>query len=84
MPTPLDARTYRAPPDLLANRVILVTGSTRGIGRAVATDLVKHGATVILHGRNAKTLDALYEELRKLGPEPAVAALDLERAQGDE
>jgi NAD(P)-dependent dehydrogenase (short-subunit alcohol dehydrogenase family) len=84
MPTPLDPRTYSAPPDLLANRVILVTGATRGLGRAVATDLVKHGATVILHGRNAETLDALYEELRKLGPEPAVAALDLERAQGDE
>jgi NAD(P)-dependent dehydrogenase (short-subunit alcohol dehydrogenase family) len=84
MPTPLDPRTYAAPPDLLANRVILVTGATRGIGRAVATDLVKHGATVILHGRNVKALDALYEELRALGPEPAVAALDLERAQGDE
>ena len=84
MPTALDPRTYRAPPDLLANRVILVTGATRGIGRAVATDLVKHGATVILHGRDARTLDALYEELRKLGPEPAVAALDLERAQAAE
>jgi NAD(P)-dependent dehydrogenase (short-subunit alcohol dehydrogenase family) len=84
MPTALDPRTYRAPPDLLGNRVILVTGATRGIGRAVATDLVKHGATVILHGRDARTLDALYEELRKLGPEPAVAALDLERAQAAE
>jgi NAD(P)-dependent dehydrogenase (short-subunit alcohol dehydrogenase family) len=84
MSAPLDPRTYKAPPNLLANRVILVTGATRGIGRAVAMDLVKHGATVILHGRNAGTLDALYEELRKLGPEPAVAALDLERAQGDE
>ena len=66
------------------DRVILVTGATRGIGRAVATDLVKFGATVILHGRRARELDALYEELKALGPEPAVAQLDLERAQGDE
>lgn len=70
-------------PDLLADRVILVTGATAGIGRAVATDLVRHGATVVVHGRSAKKLQALYEELCELGPEPAVAQLDLERAQGD-
>ena len=80
----LDPLTYRARPDLFTDRVVCVTGATRGIGRAVATDLVKHGATVILHGRNARALDELYAELRELGPEPAVAALDLERAQGNE
>ncbi len=70
--------------DLLADRVIMVTGATAGIGRAVATDLTRHGATVILHGRNAKKLQALYEELCELGPLPTVAQLDLERAQGDQ
>jgi NAD(P)-dependent dehydrogenase (short-subunit alcohol dehydrogenase family) len=80
----VDPRTYVPAPNLLAERVILVTGATRGIGRAVATELVKHGATVILHGRNARALDELHAELRQLGPEPAAAALDLERAQGDE
>jgi NAD(P)-dependent dehydrogenase (short-subunit alcohol dehydrogenase family) len=79
-----DPRTYRARPALFADRVVCVTGATRGIGRAVATDLVKHGATVILHGRNARDLDSLYAELRELGPEPAVAELDLEHAQGNE
>lgn len=69
-------------PGMLDGRVILVTGATRGIGRAVATDLVRFGATVILHGRNARALQAAYDELRALGPEPAVAQLDLERAQG--
>ena len=77
-------RGYEPEPDCMSGRVVLVTGATRGIGRAVACDLVKHGATVVLHGRNAAALDALYEELRRLGPEPAVAQLDLERAQGDE
>jgi NAD(P)-dependent dehydrogenase (short-subunit alcohol dehydrogenase family) len=62
----------------------LVTGATGGIGRAVAEDLVKHGATVLLHGRSAPALEALYQELRQLGPEPAVAQLDFERAQGPE
>jgi NAD(P)-dependent dehydrogenase (short-subunit alcohol dehydrogenase family) len=39
---------------------------------------------VILHGRSAKVLDRLYQELKERGPEPAVAVLDFERAQGDE
>jgi NAD(P)-dependent dehydrogenase (short-subunit alcohol dehydrogenase family) len=64
-------------------RVILVTGATRGIGRAVSTALVRLEATVILHGRSASALDALYHELREQGPEPAVAELDFERAQGE-
>jgi NAD(P)-dependent dehydrogenase (short-subunit alcohol dehydrogenase family) len=80
----VEPKNYRAAPALLADRVICVTGATGGIGRAVATALVEHGATVILHGRNARALDALYTELRELGPEPAVAELDLERAQGNE
>jgi NAD(P)-dependent dehydrogenase (short-subunit alcohol dehydrogenase family) len=63
-------------------RVIMVTGATSGIGRAVASELVRSGATVILHGRNEKTLEALYQELKPLGPEPSVAQIDLERAQG--
>jgi NAD(P)-dependent dehydrogenase (short-subunit alcohol dehydrogenase family) len=77
-------RDYRPTPDALAGRVILVTGATGGIGRAVAHAFVRHGATVLLHGRDAKKLDALYRELAPLGPEPAVAQLDLERAQGPE
>lgn len=78
-----DWHNYTPSANALTDRVILVTGATRGIGRAVATDLVKHGATVILHGRNADALDEAYRELRQLGPEPAVAQLDLQRAQGD-
>jgi NAD(P)-dependent dehydrogenase (short-subunit alcohol dehydrogenase family) len=75
---------YQPAADALADRVILVTGATTGIGRAVARALVQHGATVVLHGRNAKLLDALYRELVPLGAEPAVAQLDFERAQGPE
>lgn len=78
-----DWQNYTPSAKALTDRVILVTGATRGIGRAVATDLVKHGATVILHGRDADALEGLYRELLPLGPEPAVAQLDLERAQGD-
>lgn len=73
---------YRAAPEHFAGRVVLVTGATAGIGRVVARELVTSGATVILHGRNEKALEALYQELKPLGPEPSVAQIDLERAQG--
>ena len=84
MSSPTSLRDYKPRIDQLKGRVILVTGANRGIGRAVSHDLARHGATVILHGRDARALDALYEEIRTLGPEPAVAALDLERATGED
>ena len=79
----MDLRGYAPPDDLLKDRVILVTGATAGIGRAVSRALITHRATVILHGRNANALEAAYQEGRSLGPEPAVVQLDLERAQGE-
>jgi NAD(P)-dependent dehydrogenase (short-subunit alcohol dehydrogenase family) len=79
---PADWRDYRPSADAFADRIVLVTGASAGIGRAVARALVTAGATVILHGRSEKALEALYQELKPLGPEPAVAVLDLERAQG--
>lgn len=79
----LDPKSYRARPDLLAGRVILVTGAGDGIGRAAATSFAAHGATVVLLGRTAGRLEALYEEIRAAGhAEPALAVLDLARAQG--
>lgn len=80
----LEPRDYKPAPSLYEGRVVLVTGATSGIGRAAATALASYGATVLLHGRDVRALDALYGELRLIGPEPAVAVLDLERAQGDE
>jgi NAD(P)-dependent dehydrogenase (short-subunit alcohol dehydrogenase family) len=75
---------YQPDTDRLQGRVILVTGATAGIGRAVARALTSHGATVILHGRNRRALDALHAELKTLGPEPSCAPLDFERAQGED
>lgn len=47
----------------LQDQVILITGSTTGIGAAMARLFVKEGAKVILHGRNVERAHALREEL---------------------
>ncbi|MEY8654183.1 SDR family oxidoreductase [Brachybacterium paraconglomeratum] len=47
----------------LTGRTALVTGSTRGIGRALATGLVRAGARVIVHGRDAGRAAAVAEEI---------------------
>jgi len=46
-----------------AGRFVLVTGSTRGIGRAIAALLLDRGAVVGVHGRDAARVQAACEEL---------------------
>lgn len=47
----------------LADKVILVTGSTTGIGEAIARRCVKEGARVVLNGRDAERGAAIVAEL---------------------
>ena len=49
----------------LAGKVAVVTGSTQGLGAAIATLYVKEGAKVILSGRSAKNGGALAKKLGK-------------------
>jgi NAD(P)-dependent dehydrogenase (short-subunit alcohol dehydrogenase family) len=66
---------------LLAGRVILITGAGGGLGRALALECARAGASVILSGRNAAKLDRVYDEIEKSGgPQPAIATLDLAAA----
>ncbi|WME22602.1 SDR family oxidoreductase [Brachybacterium sp. GU-2] len=58
----------------LTGRTALVTGSTRGIGRALATGLVRAGARVIVHGRDAGRAAAAAEEIAAVVAERAGAA----------
>src|SRR5262249_2689682 len=51
----------------LAGKVALVTGSSRGIGRAIALRLARMGAAIAICGRDAAALETVRGELRALG-----------------
>lgn len=75
-------KNYLAPQNLLKDRVILVTGASQGIGKTAALTCAAHGATVILHGRSVKKLEAVYDEIEAAGhPQPAIFPLDLAKAE---
>ena len=68
---------YQPAPNLLENRVVLVTGAGDGIGRAAALTYARHGATVILLGRTIAKLERVYDEIEAAGgPQPAIFPLN--------
>ncbi|VAW16245.1 5-keto-D-gluconate 5-reductase [hydrothermal vent metagenome] len=58
----------------LGGRLALVTGSSKGIGHAIARGLLGAGASVILNARNADTVDAARRELEQEFGEARVSA----------
>ena len=74
-------KQFTPDPGLLDGRVILITGASGGLGRALALECARVGASVILSGRNGAKLDRVYDEIEKMGgPRPAIALLDLAAA----
>ncbi|KRE93228.1 oxidoreductase [Paenibacillus sp. Soil766] len=48
----------------LNNKTALVTGSTKGIGKAIAIELAKEGVNVLINGRNFEEVERIVEELK--------------------
>lgn len=78
-------KDYTPPQDLLAGRVVLVTGAGAGIGRQASLSFAEHGATVVLLGRTEKRLEAVYDEIEQRGgPQPALFPMDLARTTAED
>ena len=81
----MDPRTYEYAGDVLKERIILITGATDGIGKALALHAATLGAQVILHGRNVDKLENVYDMLEAIdgAPRPSIAVLDLASANSE-
>jgi NAD(P)-dependent dehydrogenase (short-subunit alcohol dehydrogenase family) len=71
-------------PDL-RDRVVLITGATGGLGKPLALACAAAGATVVIHARVVRKLEALYDEIMDAGyPEPVILPLDLAKAEASD
>ena len=76
---------FNAPEEYLKDRVILITGASRGIGKAVALECARLGATTLLIAKDLKRLENTYDEILTLGaPQPAILNMDLESASAED
>lgn len=61
----------------LQDRLAVITGASRGIGRAVALGMAAEGAHVILVARTVGALEEVDDEIRKVGGKATLVPLDL-------
>ncbi len=62
---------------VLKNKTTLVTGGSRGLGKATALALAKEGVAVAITGRNEATLKATVKEIEALGVRATYAVFDV-------
>ena len=62
---------------LLSEKTAIVTGASRGIGRAIARRLARDGANVVLTGRDQTLLESAVSEIEAAGGSAVFLALDL-------
>ena len=68
----------------LKGRVAVVTGSSRGIGKAMAAGLAAEGAAVMLTSRKQDALDAAAEEIRESTPDAQLATFAANAGEEDQ
>ena len=84
-PVPTSGSQPQEFPRRLAGRVILITGASGGLGSILAMGCAAQGATVVLHGRVVRKLEALYDRILAADyPEPTILPLDLAIAEAED
>lgn len=68
----------------LNNKTAFISGSTAGIGLAIAESLLREGANVIINGRSQRTIDAALEQLRSKFPGAQVSGIPADFSKADE
>jgi NAD(P)-dependent dehydrogenase (short-subunit alcohol dehydrogenase family) len=68
-------------PDVLAGKVALVTGTSRGLGRGIALGLARHGADLVLTSRKLDLNQELAEEIHALGRRALPLATDIMKVE---
>lgn len=68
----------------LKNKTAFISGSTAGIGYAIAESLLKEGAHVIINGRSQETIDTAIEQLKKDTGNHAVTGIAADFAKAEE
>jgi 3-oxoacyl-[acyl-carrier protein] reductase len=68
----------------LEDKVAVVTGSSRGIGKAIAVELAREGCRVVLAARGEKELELAAEDVRRTGSIGAVLAVAADVTKADE
>ncbi len=81
----MSPKDYTYADDLLRGRTVLITGASDGIGRALALEAARTGARVILHGRNVRKLEAVYDAIDAIAgsQRPSIAVMDLVSANAN-
>ncbi len=81
----MSPKDYSYTDDILRDRTVLITGASDGIGRALALEAARTGARVILHGRNVRKLEAVYDAIDAIdgAQRPSIAVMDLASANAN-
>lgn len=66
---------------MVQDKIAIVTGASRGIGRAIAIELAKNGAKVVASARNEELLAALVAEIAASGGKALAVAGDVARSE---
>jgi NAD(P)-dependent dehydrogenase (short-subunit alcohol dehydrogenase family) len=69
-------------PGQLTGRIALVTGASRGIGRAIALAIAREGAHVVAVARTVGALEDLDDDIKSAGGSASLVPLDLRKPEG--